>query len=490
MKINFIRELVALRYGISGLRGTENEIDHLLDGLLRTVGDSSLISIYIVENGQIRFANPRLQKFSGYSEHELIGMNPLDLVNSEDISSIRENAEEILRQQRHHTYEYRFVRKGGEWDWVLETFTPIWYGENHRAFAYFMEPDEQRRAEDALREITAFSSKLLSNSPSPTVVTNPDTSIRYINPALEKLTGFSSSEINGRKAPYPWWLEEGIEVTSRIFRKAVVLQEEKWITKLFQKKNGEHFVVKTDTVSVESDGNLKCYVSSWVDITKEMEMADNMAFYITEITRTQEEERKRIARDIHDGTVQELSMVCGDCGEIIKNIELPSKTIQQVNQLRAKIKGVLDDMRQLSHELRPGLLDQFGLLPSLELLTEEINKDNDLGCHFEIVTSERRLSPLAELSLYRVTQEALRNVRKHAKATDAVVSIEFTDYKVKLCVTDNGAGFAVPEILSTFARQGKLGLMGMQERVRLLDGILVVESKVGKGTTVTVVIPE
>jgi signal transduction histidine kinase len=134
-------------------------------------------------------------------------------------------------------------------------------------------------------------------------------------------------------------------------------------------------------------------------------------------------------------------------------------------------------------------LDYFGLKPSLELLVDEVRNDCKIECSIEVAGSERRLPDEAELVLFRVAQEALRNVRKHSLATEAAVNVRFTDARVKMTVIDNGSGFAVPQVLSSLARNGKLGLMGMQERVRLLSGSLKIDSAIGKGTTVRVEIP-
>ncbi len=140
--------------------------------------------------------------------------------------------------------------------------------------------------------------------------------------------------------------------------------------------------------------------------------------------------------------------------------------------------------------MRPGGLDQVGLIPALELLTDELNKEGKVNAHIEVIGPEQRLSPEAELVLFRIAQEALRNVRRHSQATEAVVRVEFALKKVKLDVTDNGSGFELPEVLGDFAGRGKLGLIGMHERARLLGGSFSVKSQPGRGTTVAVEMAE
>jgi len=103
--------------------------------------------------------------------------------------------------------------------------------------------------------------------------------------------------------------------------------------------------------------------------------------------------------------------------------------------------------------------------------------------------SERRLPFEAETILFRITQEALRNIKKHSGATEGVINVEFCDGRVRLSITDNGRGFEIPDDLSSFARRRKLGIMGMQERARLVNGSLSIKSKADKGTTITVEMP-
>jgi len=126
---------------------------------------------------------------------------------------------------------------------------------------------ERKQMEESLRESEEFSSSLLSNSPNPILVLNPDASVRYVNPALEKLTGFSSKELVGKKPPYPWWSEETLQKTRRDFEKAIQ-RGAKRLEELFQKKNEERFWVEITSTPVRSNGEFQYYLANWVDITE------------------------------------------------------------------------------------------------------------------------------------------------------------------------------------------------------------------------------
>lgn len=240
---------------------------------------------------------------------------------------------------------------------------------------------------------------------------------------------------------------------------------------------------------IDENGKLVLFDGVIVDITEQKGLRDNMQFYIREIAIAQEQERKRLSRELHDETAQSLADLCTDIDETMMKEQLSASVVQRLQRLRHKVDNILDEVHRFSHELRPGLLDEFGLIPSLELLTEEMSREGKLDCAINIIGSEQRLSSEAEAVLFRITQEALRNVRKHAAASEAVVNVEFCNGKVKLSIIDNGVGFEMPDILSSFARRGKLGVMSMQERARLVNGSLSIKSEVGGGTTITVEMP-
>ena len=157
--------------------------------------------------------------------------------------------------------------------------------------------------------------------------------------------------------------------------------------------------------------------------------------------------------------------------------------------LLGQLNGVLDGIRRLSQDLRPSILDDLGLYPSLEWLVEELKIRYNIEACLKVIGMQRRLQPEMELILFRVAQEALTNIGKHAQASRADVTIEFGEDRIKTTVSDNGRGFELKEPLDELSRSGKLGLAGMQERVQLVGGHLSIQSEVGKGTTVIAEVP-
>ena len=337
-----------------------------------------------------------------------------------------------------------------------------------------------------LRESEKFDINLLRNSPNPIVVINSDTSVRYVNQAFEDLTGFTAAEIIGRKAPYPWWTDTP-EQAFRCLREGMYYGERRLDVE-FKRKDGERFWVELNSTPIKQDGKLRHFLSSWVDITERKRLKNSMQFYISGSIKAQEEERKRVSRELHDDTIQSLATLSQNIETTISKEKdrLPEETLQQLEAILYKARSIMQGVRRFSHELRPDIIDRLGLVPSLEQLTSELNKENGIKARIEVIGSEKRLPPEIELVLFRIAQEALRNIWKHSQSTEAVIKLEFTLEEAEMNVSDDGRGFRVAKYLSDFAGKGKLGLCGMQERARLIGGDFSVKSQLGRGTTIKV----
>jgi len=216
---------------------------------------------------------------------------------------------------------------------------------------------------------------------------------------------------------------------------------------------------------------------------------ENMRFYIRQTAKAQEDERKRIARELHDDTTQALIDLSRRLDNLATSREQLSETvIERLEEFQELIDSILGGVRRFSRDLRPSVLDDLGLLPALEWLTHNLEGDG-IKTELKVYGDRRRMPSEAELVLFRIVQEALNNVRRHSQASRVVTTVEFDEGRVRIIVDDNGQGFELPDRTGDLVAMGKLGLVGMHERAHLLDGTLTVRSEPGKGTTVTVEAP-
>ena len=217
---------------------------------------------------------------------------------------------------------------------------------------------------------------------------------------------------------------------------------------------------------------------------------ENMRFYVGQVTKAQEDERKRIARELHDDTAQTLIDLSRRLDNLATSHEPLSETAtERLEEFQELIDSILQGVRRFSRDLRPSVLDDLGLLPALEWLTANLVEGDGIKTELKVYGDRRRLPPEAELALFRIVQETLNNIRRHSRASKVVTVVKFDEGRVRITVDDNGQGFELPGRTGDLVAMGKLGLVGMYERAHLLDGTLMVRSEPGKGTTVTVDMP-
>jgi signal transduction histidine kinase len=220
-------------------------------------------------------------------------------------------------------------------------------------------------------------------------------------------------------------------------------------------------------------------------MAKQVRAAQNeMQSYITAITRGQEDERIRLARELHDDTIQSLIALQQRVEMAQKALAKdPASALVKLNELRTLIGDTLVSVRRFVRDLRPTYLAELGLIPALESLTREAH------AAFTIEGAETRLDAERELVLFRIVQESLRNVAKHARAKKVAVTLSFDEHEITATIEDDGVGFDAPDAPAAYARAGHFGLMGMQERAQLFGGNVYVKSERGKGTKVVAYIP-
>jgi signal transduction histidine kinase len=210
--------------------------------------------------------------------------------------------------------------------------------------------------------------------------------------------------------------------------------------------------------------------------------------YVAAVTRTQEEERRRIARELHDGTVQALVAV-GRRLEYLEGAAQEPESVSQLTALRHQVGDAAAEVRRFSRELRPLVLEDLGLAPALRFLANQLQEQEGIEVNLAVRGALSGLNGDQELVLFRIFQETLTNISKHAQATVVNALVESDAEGVLLQVSDNGRGFNQPISTNEFARSGHFGLMGIQERAQLLGGRLELQSQPGQGTTVRVWLP-
>ena len=214
--------------------------------------------------------------------------------------------------------------------------------------------------------------------------------------------------------------------------------------------------------------------------------------YMSEIFKAEEKERLRIAQELHDGSIQELLVIANRAQDLASNNQNKSnrQIIEHAESIRDSILQVLDDIRNLSLDLRPSILDNVGLIPALRWLAERLNRESAINTKIVVKGSERKYQSEIEINIFRIVQEALNNVRRHSGATEALVTLDFTPQYLRITIWDNGIGFASKQRLRKLASEGKLGIIGIQQRAKFINSSFNIESKSGNGTLISIEMAE
>ena len=207
--------------------------------------------------------------------------------------------------------------------------------------------------------------------------------------------------------------------------------------------------------------------------------------YIDAITMGQEEERRRLARELHDETIQAL-IALNQQVQIAELKIAEGESSRQLEKIQEMTLGTIQSLRRLIRGLRPEYLEDLGLAAALEMLSKEMNQVAESEIRFIQKGQERRLPSEVELAFYRIAQEGLRNVIQHAGADQAEVRLTFTPQKTELEIEDDGGGFDPPEHPNEFAPRGHFGLLGIHERAEMIGARLKIQSSLGEGTKLTV----
>jgi signal transduction histidine kinase len=210
--------------------------------------------------------------------------------------------------------------------------------------------------------------------------------------------------------------------------------------------------------------------------------------YVAAITHSQEEERRRIARELHDDTIQSLVAISRRLELVQASLDDPQQAQEQLSTLQELLQSTVEGVRRFSRELRPTLLEDLGLVPALRRLVRELTAET-VELDMVVRGDSQGIAPDVELAIYRIAQEAINNVRRHAQAHQVEVQLDMSSESIHLLIKDDGQGFRMASSPSELAQQGSFGLMGIQERVELLGGRMDIHSEAGQGTRLEVWLP-
>ncbi|WP_435922733.1 sensor histidine kinase [Paenibacillus sp. DYY-L-2] len=256
-------------------------------------------------------------------------------------------------------------------------------------------------------------------------------------------------------------------------------------------RNVEQSVERAETVSSQMSVVLEYLSGELGQVSRILESAKNRQMIGLKIILAQEEERKRISREIHDGPAQLLANLVLRTEIVERMLAKQEFTMVQneIVDLKSQVRSSLEEMRKVIFNLRPMALDDLGLIPTLRKYVHDFEEKTKIRATFETRGKEHRMSSAMEAAIFRLVQEALTNAAKHAYPTYVAVDITYQAQMVRIVIQDNGLGFKVDQLDTRSKGHTHFGLIGMRERVELLEGRMEIESAANIGTKIIIHIP-
>ncbi len=459
----------------------------------RAVVEQSKDCIFLadLETKLVLEANPSMQRLLGYTTEEIKNLSLYDFI-THDKKSIERNINQIISDGYLFIGERVYTRKDGSQIDVEVSVSLISYGDKKVMSIVSRDITERSLAEKAIRESEEKFRSLAEYSPN-MIFINKQGKVVYANRLAEKMSGYLREEIYSDDFDFTKLIvPEYLELISSNFKKHMEGKEVPPTEYQIKTKSGEVIdsVINTKLINYEGE---KAILGILTDITelknaerKLMDSRNQLRGLAERLQMIREEERATVAREIHDDLGQSLTALKMDISWLQKK---PMNDIDRNTKLGAMIQltdSIIQTVKRIASELRPGILDDLGLVSAIEWQKEEFEKRYNIKCNLKINKTNVITSDEFSIAVFRIFQETLTNIARHSKATKVDIKFDFKmDKKLLIEIQDNGVGIDNKTINSP----NSLGLIGMRERVNILKGKMEIAGYPSKGTTVKISIP-
>ena len=434
--------------------------------------------------------NEALCKMLGYSQDEMIGKTPFDFVDGENRKIFIEQTSKISNTL-HRSYEITLKKKKGQ---DLPTYfnaTTIRdeSGEVQGSFAFITDITEKKRAEKALRKSEDQYRNIFKNIQDVYYEVTLDGIIIEASPSIADASLYKREEIIGKSLSDIY-----VDPKNRDEFLKVLLKDGKvtdYEALLIDKDRSQTHCSITAKLLRDKQGNPVKIIGSLRNITERKRAEEHINILTQELMRTQESERQRISRDLHDNVAQELSAVKIGCETLFDNqTNITPKIRKRMSQMSIMLQEVIKAVRDLSYYLRPSGLDEMGLVQTIFQYCHDFSEDDGITVDFHSSgMKDLTLDFDTEINLYRLIQEGLANIKKHADADHVTIRLVAAFPNIILRIEDNGKGFDVQKRLATLSEEKRMGIRSMEQRAKLLQGEIEIQSKPMQGTKISIMVP-
>ncbi len=458
----------------------------------RIIFDGSRDAIFISSaDGSIIIFNRSASQLTGYGPDELKTLKLFDLYARVDPERHSDYFKRIWSGQS-ISGEAKIARKDGRTIYTEFSSRKIVIAGKACAHTIARDITARKKSEAALRRSEAKYRELVQNTNSIIVRYDPLGNIRFFNEYARKFFGFPEREIIGQNilgSIIPWRSSSGRDYRSLMMD--FLKHPERYPTNELEnvRRNGSRaWIAWTNKPVRDKTGRVVEILSVGVDVTQRKQAQDQVQFLTHQLIKARETERLKISRDLHGHIAQDLSTLKISLETLFK--DQPADVTAKVSQLSDILQRSIASVRDMAYDLRPPGLDQLGLVKTLYLYCEDFSKSNGVEVDFAAAgVDELDLEYETEINIYRLIQEALNNIKRHAGANRVTIRLVASSPDIVIRVKDNGKGFDVNDRRNRALKEKRMGLQSMVERVHLLDGKISIQSKPSKGTYILIEIP-
>ncbi len=443
-------------------------------------------------DNKYKYGSPSIKRIMGYDPEFVLGKDPEDYTHPDDLPFLIPKLMELIANPAiTFTTQYRFKHADGSWRWVESTFSNLYHVEHVNAMVInFQDITERIKSEEEISKLT----RAVEQSSVSVIITDLKGDIEYVNPNFTKVTGYTFEEVKGENTRILKSGNTPKEQYEDLWN--TISSGNVWRNEISNKKKDGTVFWEAVSISpvIDKHDKITHFIALKEDITErkkaeaELHEAYQKEKYLIEhLQNIREEERAKISREFHDEIGQHLTVLKMDVSWLYKKTEIfkDESLSERLNSLKDLLDDTVKSFRRILSDLRPVLIDDIGLEAAMDAYIKDFQVKHGIVTEFIVNLNDVALPENINLTLYRILQESLNNIVKHANAKSVLVSIKLLNNNVVLTIIDDGVGFDTNKSKS----KSSFGLMGMEERINIIGGEFEINSVVEEGTTLKVSIP-
>ena len=461
------------------------------DQKYRLIVENANEGIVVIQNDMLVLVNPKVIEFSGYTYEELTSRPVTAFIHPDEHEMVtRQHQRSLQGLEKPVMLNFRILNKNGEIRWIENNSVLIEWDGQPATLAFLTDITKRKQAGIALQESEEKYRQLFENESDAVMIFDAENlQFEDANQATLKLFGYSKDEFLTLSVENISDEKEKTKVAVEKVKRGFP-ESDNVPLRYFRRKDGSIFPGEISAATFFS-GSRKKIIGAVRDITQQIQADEKIHTLTHELIKAQENERHRIARHLHDQVAQDLSSLKIGWQTLFDyQQDVLPEIKSKINKLSKILDGSISAVRNLSYDLRPPGMDQLGLVRTALQYCDDFSETEGIKVDFYSAgMDDLKRDFNTEINLFRLIQEGLNNIKKHADATQVTIRLVASSPNIILRIEDSGKGFDVESRLAKSLEEKRMGLSSMEERVGLLGGTMRIKSELSRGTKILVEVP-